>query len=61
MKKDMATYFSSIPDPRIERCKFHSLEDIVLLAIIVVICGCESWEIIEEFGKSKKNFLKGYL
>ena len=33
MKKDTLSYFSSIPDPRIDRCKFHSLEDIVLLGI----------------------------
>lgn len=57
----MLSYFSSIPDPRIERCKFHLLEDIVLLSVIAVICGCESWETIEEFGKSKKEFLKNYL
>ena len=57
----MTSYFSSIPDPRIERCKYHLLEDIVLLTIIAVICGCESWETIEEFGKSKKKFLKAYL
>lgn len=61
MKKDIQEYFSSISDPRIERCKFHFLEDILMLAIIAVICGCESWETIEEFGKSKKEFLKGYL
>jgi predicted transposase YbfD/YdcC len=61
MKKDIASYFSNIPDPRLDRCKFHLLEDIVLLAIIAVICGCESWETIEEFGKSKKKFLKAYL
>lgn len=61
MKKHTADYFSNIPDPRIERCKEHLLEDIILLAIIASICGCESWETIEEFGKSKKKFLKNYL
>lgn len=61
MKKETESYFSNIPDPRIDRCKEHLLEDILLLAIIAVICGCESWETIEEFGKSKKEFLKGYL
>lgn len=59
--KKAGDYFSKIPDPRIDRCKEHLLEDIVLLAIIAVICGCESWETIEEFGKSKKEFLKQYL
>lgn len=48
-------------DPRIERQKLHSLEDIILLTLIAVICGCESWETIEEFGKSKKAYLKTYL
>jgi predicted transposase YbfD/YdcC len=61
MKQNIGDYFSSIPDPRIDRCKEHLLEDILLLAIIAVICGCESWETIEEFGKSKKGFLKKYL
>jgi len=61
MKKKTASYFSNIPDPRIDRCKAHLLEDIILLTIIAVICGCESWETIEEFGKSKKEFLREYL
>lgn len=59
--KKAGDYFRKIPDPRIDRCKEHLLEDIVLLAIIAVICGCESWETIEEFGKSKREFLKKYL
>lgn len=50
-----------LKDPRIERQKLHSLEDIILLTLIAVICGCESWETIEEFGKSKKAYLKNYL
>lgn len=61
MKKKLLEYFSNIEDPRIDRCKEHLLEDILLLAIIAVICGCESWETIEEFGNSKKEFLKDYL
>ena len=61
MKKQIGDYFSNIPDPRMDRCKEHLLEDIVLLAIIAAICGCESWETIEDFGKSKKEFLKKYL
>jgi predicted transposase YbfD/YdcC len=61
MKQTSQNYFSNIADPRVERCKEHLLEDIVWLAIIAAICGCESWETIEEFGKSKQYFLKNYL
>lgn len=50
--------FSAIPDPRIDRRKLHPLEDILLLSLIAVICGVESYEGIELFGKSKEDFLK---
>lgn len=50
--------FSSIPDPRIDRCKLHLLEDVLLLCLLGVICGAESYEAIELFGKSKLDFLK---
>lgn len=50
--------FSSIPDPRIERAKLHLLEDILLLSLLGVVCGAESYEAIELFGKSKQDFLK---
>lgn len=53
--------FSQIPDPRIDRRKLHLLEDILLLTLLAVLCGAESYESIELFGKSKKDFLKQVL
>lgn len=44
-----------IEDPRIERCKLDELIDILVIAICAVISGAESWEEMEEFGKSKKE------
>lgn len=55
---ELQKIFSSITDPRIDRRKLHSLEDILLLSLIAVICGVESYEGIEIFGKSKESFLK---
>jgi predicted transposase YbfD/YdcC len=55
---DIIEHFRNIPDPRIERCKLHPLESIIALTVISVICGAEGWETIEEFGKSKEEFLK---
>jgi predicted transposase YbfD/YdcC len=52
---------ADLEDPRIDRCKRHSLEDIIVLTIIAVICGAESWESIADFGESKKEFLKTIL
>jgi predicted transposase YbfD/YdcC len=59
--KELKKYLGQIRDPRINRRKLHLLEDIVLLVLIAVICGCESWETIEEFGKNKIVFLQKYL
>lgn len=55
------SYFSSLTDPRVERTRNHNLEDILFIAIASVICGAESWNDMEEFGKAKKEWLKTFL
>ena len=60
-KLDFLDYFQGLEDPRIERNKLYGLEEILLLTLCGVICGCEGWEDIEEFGKSKLLFLRNYL
>jgi predicted transposase YbfD/YdcC len=54
-------YFSSLTDPRVERTREHRLEDILFIAIASVICGAESWNDMEEFGKAKEEWLKTFL
>ncbi len=41
--------------------KKHSLTDIIVLTVIVVVCGAESWDAIELFGKTKIDFLRPIL
>lgn len=48
-------HFSTLPDPRLDRKKQHSLRDILLLTILGVICGADSWTDIELFGNSPKD------
>lgn len=45
-------------DNRIDRCKKHQASTIVLIAISAVICGADTWNSIEDFGKSKESFLQ---
>lgn len=54
-------YFESIPDYRVNRNRKHLLSDIIILSILAVICGAESWDSIELFGKTKLSFLKTFL
>jgi len=54
-------YFAELSDPRVERSKEHLLADIVFIAIAAVLCGAESWNDIEEYGKAKQPWLKTFL
>ncbi len=54
-------YFSKIPDPRLNRNKKHNLTDVIVLSILAVICGAESYDSIEEFGKARIDFLRKVL
>ena len=61
MRPEILSYFFSMKDPRIERKKLHPLENIIFISIAAVICGAETWEEIEDFGKVKFNWLSGIL
>ena len=59
--KSLLEYFKEIEDPRIERHKLYELEEILLLTTLATICGAEGFSEIEEFGKSKIDFLQKFL
>ena len=53
--------FNQLKDPRIERRKLHPMPEILLLTLCAVICGAESWNDIELFGRAKIDFLRTFL
>lgn len=55
-------YFTEVKDPRtVERTRWHSLTDIITIAILAVIAGAQGWEDIEEYGLNKKEWLETFL
>jgi len=60
-KYKLVEHFSEIDDPRIERTKRHQLVDILVIAILAVICGTDSWVAIEGFGQAKQKWLQRIL
>jgi predicted transposase YbfD/YdcC len=48
-------------DPRIDRRKLHPLENIIFIAIAAVLCGADTWEDLEDFGRTKYAWLSGIL
>lgn len=62
MKETLITVLRKLKDPRKRhKKKKHLLIDIVILTILGVLCGADSWDAIELFGKKKYDFLKKIL
>src|SRR5882672_1505008 len=58
---DIIEHFGSLPDPRIDRKKQHKLIDIIFITMAAVICGCDDWYEIEEYGTLKYEWFKTIL
>jgi predicted transposase YbfD/YdcC len=54
-------HFASLPDPRLDRSKRHSLLDILTIALCAVLCGADSWVDVELFGRAKEGWLRTFL
>ena len=58
---NLVSIFGSIEDPRSHINQLHNLVDILLIGIISVICGAETWKQMIEFAASKEEFLRKFL
>src|SRR5512138_756102 len=54
-------HFEGLADPRTGNAKTHIFLEILIIAILAVICGAEGWSDIELFGKNKEAWLKTFL
>jgi len=54
-------HFTSVPDPRIERHRWHKLSDILVIAVCAVLSGAESYPAIEDFGTERETWLRQFL
>lgn len=61
MKKTMIECFKEISDPRDINDVKHKLIDIMVITVLAVLCGANTWNDIEDFGKSKIEWLMKFL
>ena len=53
--------FATLHDPRVHgRCE-HRLLDIVAITLLAVMCGAEDWTDVEEFGRTRADWLRTFL
>jgi predicted transposase YbfD/YdcC len=53
-------YFSDLPDPRGVN-KIHKLHDLIVIAVMAVICGADGWAQVALFGRCKQKWLASFL
>ena len=53
--------FETIEDPRMERNQLYPVSEILLVTFLAVMCGAEGWQDVENYGKSKIDYLRCYL
>ena len=53
-------FFHDLPDPRGVN-KIHKLHDLVVIAVMAVICGADGWVQVALFGRSKRKWLATFL
>ncbi len=56
----ISDFFSDLTQPR-DSNKRHKLIDIITIALCAVICGADTWEDIEEFGHTRKEWFERFL
>ena len=57
----LIAHFRQVPDPRIERRKFHDLVDVLVIGICTLLCGGETFNDMEDFGEAKQEWFKTFL
>ena len=50
-----------IPDVRDDKNKIYQSNEIVFIALVAVICGADTWNEIETFGKTHESYFKARL
>lgn len=59
--RPMLRHFDDLEDPRMERTRLHSLNDILFITLCAVICGANRWTDVQTYGKARWDWLKTVL
>jgi len=60
-KLSLIEHFKDLADPQIDRTKEHDLIDVLIIAVCCLLCAGESFNDMEDFGKAKEEWFKGFL
>jgi predicted transposase YbfD/YdcC len=55
------SHFLNLSDPRTNINIKHKLTDILVITLCAVLCNCDGWEEIEQFGKARFDWFNKFL
>lgn len=58
--RDLLAHFQDLDDPRGPRV-WHRFSDMLVIAMLAIICGADGWTEVALFGKSKRKWLASFL
>lgn len=60
-KTSLIDSMRDIPDPRAPYNQRHSFIDIIMIAVLAILCGMDTWDEIEDWALSQQGWLKTFL
>jgi predicted transposase YbfD/YdcC len=57
----LMAHLGRVPEPRIDRRKFHELVDVLVIGVCTLLCGGETFNDMEDFGRAKLEWFKTFL
>ena len=60
-RPSICAFFGEIEDPRVERTRRHDLVEIIVMAVLAVICNADGWPDIAEFCTVREEWLRTFL
>jgi hypothetical protein len=61
MKSSILEIFDQIPDPRIGNAIRYNLSEVLVIAVLAVLCGMEHFTEMEMFAQEQEEWLKKFL
>jgi predicted transposase YbfD/YdcC len=60
-RPDICAFFGEIEDPRVERTRRHDLVEVIVMAVLAVICNADGWPDIRQFCAVREEWLRTFL
>ena len=59
--ESVGAFFESLADPRHERNRKHRLVDVIVVAVVGILCGASGPTAIRRIASGREDWLRGFL